>query len=229
MLTSLRHLRLYLRSLAAPSTISFSCAVLLFGCAQGRTPCLGPTACGAREDCVAARCVPEGSAPVNASSRRFSVSASNLGVTLDERALEVGPSVVLGSAAGDATLYLRFSPIWRGRHVEAAFLVLAPMPATLTGDDVPLEVFRLRGPWGAAPNTRGTPSPLAFPRARGIGRSAPSLPVRIDVTPIVQYLAKNPSDESAFAVRARDEVPPGLAIATGFDGGTAPRLEIYVD
>jgi hypothetical protein len=136
---------------------------------------------------------------------------------------------VLGSKTADGTLYLQFAPLWRGRRVRAAFLVLDPMPSALSGDDVPLEVFRLRGPWEPRPLVRGAESPLSLPRARGSGRSAPGLPVRLDVTAIVDYYRQNPREKLAFAVRARHQVSPGLSLATGFAGGAPPRLELYLD
>ena len=136
---------------------------------------------------------------------------------------------MLGSETADGTLYLQFAPLWRGRSVRAAFLLLDPMPSALAGDDVPLEVFRLRGSWEPAPLVRGAESPLALPRARGIGRWFPGLLVRLDVTAIVDYYRQNPREKPGFAVRAQHQVPPGLPIATGFAGGAPPRLELYLD
>jgi hypothetical protein len=159
----------------------------------------------------------------------LSIPASRLAIAFDGRANDVGPSVVLGSKTADGTLYLQFAPLWRGRRLRAAFLMLDPMPGTLAGDDVPLEVFRLRGSWDPAPLVRGAQSPLSLPRARGVGRASPGLPVRIDVTAIVHYYRQNPREKSGFAVRALHRAPPGLAVATGFAGGAPPRLELYLD
>ena len=136
---------------------------------------------------------------------------------------------MLGSKTADGTLYLQFAPLWRGRRVRAAFLMLDPMPAALAGDDVPLEVFRLRGSWEPAPLVRGAGSPLSLPRTSGIGRWSPGVPVRIDVTAIVDFYRQNPGEKLAFAVRAEHPVSPGLSIATGFAGGAPPRLELYLD
>jgi hypothetical protein len=152
-----------------------------------------------------------------------------MAIASDGRIRDVGPSFALGAATTEGTLYLQFPPLWRGQRVQAAFLVLAPMANTLGGDDVPLEVFRLRGSWTPSLNGRVALSPLALPVVSGIGRRAPGLPVRIDVTAIVRYLGRNPDAEPAFAVRARREVPPGLTLGSGLDGGKPPRLELYVD
>jgi hypothetical protein len=166
---------------------------------------------------------------LTSAGQRLSIPASRLGLAVDGRASDVGPSVVLGSKTSDGTLYLQFAPLWRGRRLRAAFLTLDPMPGTLAGDDVPLEVFRLRGSWNSAPLVRGAESPLSLPRTRGIGRWSPGVPVRIDVTAIVHYYRQNPRETPGFAVRAAHQVPPGLALATGFAGGAPPRLELYLD
>ena len=165
--------------------------------------------------------------PIPPQAQRLSVTASRLGLATGSSTEPVGPSVVLGSQASSNVLQLAFVPGWKGREVLAAFLVLDPIPLGLGASDVPLEVVRLRGPWAPAAPNRGAQSPLALPRAGGVGRS--SLPVRIDVTPIVAHWADSPWEAPALAVRASRDVPPGLAIATGFDGGVPPYLDLYFE
>jgi hypothetical protein len=140
---------------------------------------------------------------------------------------DVGPSVVLGAPGESAALFLRFAPVWRGAPVDAAFLILDPAPRTLTREDVPLEVSRIHGAWETSNEPRKRLS-QALPSVRGIGRAFPEGPIRIDVTPIVAYLARHPEEDLGLAVTATRQVPPGLAIATGLDGGSPPRLEVYL-
>jgi hypothetical protein len=141
----------------------------------------------------------------------------------------VGPSVVLGAGSDNPTLLLGFAPIWRGARVESAFLVLEPLPAAAAGDDVPLEVLRVQNPWASihAPGQRQ--SLFALPKAHGIGRPLPGMAVRLDVTEIVRYLARNPERDHGFAVRAGRDVQKGLTISTGLGGAPAPRLDVYVE
>lgn len=202
-------------------------AALTLACSPAATPCLGAASCPAAEACIAARCAPEGSAPVSASSRRSTLVADEVSQAEGDRVEVAGASVVLG-AGSEPVLYLGFPPLWQGLEIEAAFLVLEAVPATLPGDDVPLEVFRLRRSWDAERRIRGLPSPLARPSVRGLGRATASLPVRIDVTPILRHLARESEPEQGLAVRAAKRVPPGLAIATGFGSGSPPRLDLYV-
>jgi hypothetical protein len=144
-----------------------------------------------------------------------------------ERRTDVGPSVMLGAPGEDAALFLRFAPIWRGARIDAAFLILDPAPRTQTREDIPLEVSRIHSAWDVSEGPR-KPLRRALPSVRGLGRSFPGTPIRIDVTPIVAYLARHPDQDLGLAVAATREVPPGIAIATGLDGGSPPRLEVYL-
>jgi hypothetical protein len=140
---------------------------------------------------------------------------------------DVGPSVVLGAPGSGAALFLRFAPIWRGARIDAAFLILDPAPGTRTREDIPLEVSRIHGSWETSDEPRKRLS-RALPSVRGIGRSFPETPIRIDVTTIIAYLAAHPDQDLGLAVAATREVPPGIAIATGLDGGSPPRLDVYL-
>ncbi|MDQ2646758.1 MAG: hypothetical protein M3020_23340 [Myxococcota bacterium] len=202
-------------------------AVLLLGCSHGPEPCLGIESCPLNAECLAARCVAAGSPPVDPATRRRSAIPSRMALARDELREDVGPSVVLGAPGEDAALFLRFTPIWRGAPIDAAFLILEPAPRTLTREDVPLEVSRIQGAWEASSEPRKRLS-QALPSVRGIGRAFPEGPIRIDVTPIVAYLARHPEEDRGLAVAATREVPPGLAISTGLDGGSPPRLEVYL-
>jgi len=150
-----------------------------------------------------------------------------MALAVGEHRYDVGPAVVLGASDSDAALFLRFAPIWRGARIDAAFLLLDPAPKTVTREDVPLEVSRIHGPWEPPDNPRQRLT-RALPSVRGIGRAFPETPIRIDVTPIVRYLAEHPDRDLGLVVSATREVPPGLAIATGLGGGSPPRLEVYL-
>lgn len=145
----------------------------------------------------------------------------------EERSSDVGPSVMLGAPGDAAALFLRFAPIWRGARIDSAFLILDPAPRTQTREDVPLEVSRIHGAWEASDEPRKRLN-RALPSVRGIGRSFAGTPIRIDVTPIIAYLAEHPDEDLGLAVAAARAVPPGIAIATGLDGGSPPRLDVYL-
>jgi hypothetical protein len=202
--------------------------LLALGCAHTPAPCLHADGCPASAECLAARCVPFSAAPVASTAKRRFASPSRVAIGDGGVPREPGPSAVLGTHP-DETLYLDFPPIWRGARISAAFLVLTPTPASLPGDDVLLEVLRVRAPWTTAVPTRGHPTRLALPRALGIARSFPDLPVRIDVTALVRYLARNPAPSHGIALRATHPDPPGIALSTGLAGTIPPRLEIYAD
>jgi hypothetical protein len=212
--------------LPVPTAIALGLAV---ACAPRAVPCLGVDGCPVNTECLAARCVNFSAAPVASASRRISATPSRMAIATDDRSWNLGPSAVLGSDSSDTTLYLHFAPIWQTGRLDSAFLILEPARGALPGDDVPLQVFRVQGPWTAPAESRGRALRLVSPTARGIGRAFPDLPVRIDVTAIVRYLARNPDGNYGLAVRATRGAPPGLAISTGLDGGSPPRLDVYFE
>jgi hypothetical protein len=126
-------------------------------------------------------------------------------------------------------LYVRFDQSWRTGHVRAAFLLLEPRSGGPLGPDVGLEVWRTNRHWTDPAFGWSRQPGFAPPFARAIGRSAPALPVRVDVTEIVRYFAQHPSHDFGFAVRATEEGPAGITLSTGVDGGLAPRLDVYLD
>lgn len=138
-------------------------------------------------------------------------------------------AVTFGGADGDVALYLRFPAVWRGADVEAAFLLLEPMPGALVGAaNVPVEAWRVDGEWQPATLAWLSQPRLAQPSSRGLARSAPPQTLRIDVTALVRYLAGHPGSDRGIALRGRSAVPPGATFATGIAGGRAPWLEVYV-
>jgi len=171
------------------------------------------------------RCVLEGAMPVDPRAERVVALPAGLALASDDEQVVPSASVTLGSSR--ATLYLRFEPVWESRPVQAAFLLLDPAEHSVGGPDVELEVWRARREWsGAAFSFRQQPGVTA-PLARGIARSIPPLPVRVDVTELVQFAAQHPRQDHGFAVRSRSDGPL-VTIATGSDGGRAPTLDVYL-
>jgi hypothetical protein len=155
---------------------------------------------------------------------------SALAIASQDPALGVAPSVTLGArASAPSALYLRFEPSWRVGRVRAAFLLFEPRPGALIGPDVRLEVWRTNRNWSASGFRWSEQPGFAPPFARAIGRAAPALPVRVDVTDIVRYFAQHPSADFGFALRASEDGDAGITLSTGVDGGSAPRLDVYLD
>jgi len=146
-------------------------------------------------------------------------------------AQELPPSIAFGSAVdGDTALYLRFEPVWRdAKSIEAAFLVLEPMPGTLPAStDVEVHAWRVRSRWEAGELTFVKQPEVAPPNSTGIARSSPPSVLRIDVTEIVSYLREHPHSDFGMALKSGDDAGGGASFATGTSGGRAPRLEVYV-
>jgi hypothetical protein len=142
----------------------------------------------------------------------------------------IAASVTLGRAAAAPTaIYLRFDPTWRERgQVLSGFLLFETQPGARSSEDVPLEVWRARGDF-AGESLKWSQQPgFAPPSARGIGRSAPPLPVRIDVTELLRFFSEHPTQDHGFLVRAESVVEHGLTLSTGTDGGLPPRLDVYL-
>ena len=199
-------------------------------CASHGVPCASPSGCPRGKECLASRCVPEGSTPVPSRSRRILLTPTGLALAGPEASDSLPPSVTLGQTAeGPRAFYLRFPGTFRGSRVRAAFLLLEPRPGAPAGPDVPLEVWRADRDWRPEEVTARAQPGFALPVATAIGRAAPPALVRVDVTEIVQFLAAHPDLDHGVVVRATSKNPAGIAFATGVAGGTAPRLDVYVD
>ena len=144
---------------------------------------------------------------------------------------ELPPAVTFGGGAeGAAALYLRFPPVWRGKQrVEAAFVVLEPMPGTAaSSEDVEVEVWRVRVPWKSEDlSWLGQPE-RALPKSRGIARATPAAPLRIDVTELARYFAAHAQSDFGIALECGSGSGAGASYATGASGGRGPRLELYL-
>ncbi len=208
------------------------CSLLLWlgllgpACTQAGAPCYGVT-CGARYECLANRCAPSGGIPVPRDTERIVLSPTELSAVSGGR-VQSAPGVTLGGDHdGDSFVYARFGSSYKGRaDVTAAFLLLTISPGTEPAPDVPLEVWRLAASWSTESLSRGARPAFSRPMARGIARTTPPLPVRVDVTSIVRELARNAADDG-IGIAARGADGPGVTLVTAAAG--APRLEVYLD
>jgi hypothetical protein len=152
-----------------------------------------------------------------------------LAVASDAATPDLAASVRFGSAgSGPVALYVRFDSKAYSEDTESAFLLLDPESHSTPSEDIELEVGRARRAWqGSDFSWAGQPG-FTSPVARGVARTHPALPIRIDVTELVRFIAAHPPAAFGFVVRAREKRPFGVSVATGMYGGSAPRLDIYV-
>lgn len=208
-------------------------ALVALGCSRSPEPCASAGTCPEGQECLANRCVAAGGEPVSSDSIRLTAEPS--GMVVVKQNGEQSPTVLPSSVAfgserdGTTALYLRFPAVWHeARRIEAAFLVLDPMPGTLPArGDVEVEAWRVREPWLDDELSYLTQPELGPPHSSGIARSAPRSVLRIDVTQIVSYLRDHPESNHGIALKCRDSAGGGASYATGASGGRAPRLEVY--
>jgi hypothetical protein len=200
------------------------------GCASLSEPCAGAQGCPIGRECLASRCAAEGGVPVPPRTRRVRLGPSALGLAAPEPSASMPSSVTLGARVdNERALYMRFPASWRGNRVRTAFLLLEPRAAALTGSDVLLEVGCVRQDWRGSALAWNEQPGLVAPFSRGIARAAPPLPVRVDVTELVRFWAAHPERDFGLGVRANGTSELGVALATGLDGGMAPRLDVYLE
>lgn len=197
-------------------------------CSASPRPCLSASTCPGGTECLAARCVLDGSVPVDPESERVVAMPTELALATVTSPEALGPSITLGnSARSPVALYLRFEQTWRPGSIVAAFLLLEPTAGAITGPDLELEVWRVAHGW-AGPGFAWSEKPgFAPPSSRAIARSAPRFPVRFDVTRLVRFLTDHPAKDHGLVLRAVSETGPGITLDTGLGGGVPPRLEVY--
>jgi hypothetical protein len=202
----------------ALSSVAVSLSLAL-GCSRSPEPCASAGTC------------PEGQ--VSADSLRLVAEPAKIAVISSRarpRADSLPPAVTFGgSAEGAAALYLVFPPVWRkAKHIEAAFVVLDPMPGTLpSNEDVTVEAWRVRERWDPSELSWIKQPGLTPPSSSGIARSSPPSPLRIDVTAIVSHLYSHGESDFGMVVKSGSGDAGGASFATGASGGRAPRLEVY--
>jgi hypothetical protein len=204
-------------------------ALLLAGCGTTPQPCLGATGCPASTECLAARCVDEGSAPVDPSTERVLLNPSGIAVAASSAPDAIGASVTFGNASSaPVALYLRFEQTWRAGPVDSAFLILEPSAGTVGGLDLEVEVGRADRSW-TGPGFSWSERPgISPPFSRAVARSSPRMPVRIDVTELLRFFADHPAQDFGLVLRARSAGGAGVTLSTGVGGGPPPRLDVYL-
>lgn len=201
----------------------------LAGCAAPGEPCLGANGCGRGFECLAARCVLEGTTPVDPATLRRHARPSALAVAGGAAPPELGAAVTLGNpAVAPSALYLDFERVWTTGTIEAAFLVLSTAQGALAGADVELLVARAQSPWSVSSFSWAEKPGIGRAEARGIARAAPELPVRIDVTELVRFFRDHPARAHGLVVYARSDTGPGVTLSTGLGDGPAPELDVYL-
>jgi hypothetical protein len=205
----------------------------LFGlsaaCGPSAEPCTTPGVCGEGRECLANRCVRIGSDPVRLDSERFVLRPTSLRVLSDGRA-ETPSSVTFGSWRGSSALYLHFEPAIAQRHtIDAAFLLLDPMPAPLASTEaVELHAWRIAQPWPRSRQMTAAAPELDPPHSRAFAHPGSSATLRVDVTSIVKVLAADPHHDFGLALVASQGRGHGASYTTGLSLGQGPRLEVYV-
>lgn len=212
------------------SGVLVTCWVLA-ACAKVPTPCTSADACGAGTECLANRCVVEGSEPVAEDSQRSVAHVTEFAVLAQQ--LDYGgtlpAAMTFGSQhAGTLLVLLRFEPIWRAMgRLEQAFLLLEPMPrARASASSVEIDIWRIEGDWSTGELDWMSQPELGHPRASGLARSN-GAPLRVDITHLVDHLNRNPDHDHGIALRASPVGRGGVTYATGVGGGSAPRIELY--
>ncbi|MCC6217268.1 MAG: hypothetical protein IT376_20590 [Polyangiaceae bacterium] len=214
----------------APGALGIG-ALLALACAPGPQPCVTPGTCPTGEECLANRCVASGGEPVAPGARRVVLAPVELAVIREGRALRGLPLAVTFGRAGaprEALLLGFGGELRRDGELEAAFLVLEPVEGEPSAEDVPVRVSRVLERWRPG-EVGGRRAPAAGePSARGVARTRPALPLRVDVTAIVRRWRADPHGAAGVVVRADAESPDGATYALGSGRGRAPYLELYL-
>jgi hypothetical protein len=144
---------------------------------------------------------------------------------------ELPDLVALGrGASGTVIMLFRFAATWRDdAEVVSAFLVLdavegAP-PAT---SPITLEMARVLEAWQPGIVSWGRQPRMDLPRTAGTVRPRATVPLRVDVTPLVKDWGRRAADDHGIALLARGEDAYGAVVSTGVSQGNGPRLEVYV-
>jgi hypothetical protein len=201
---------------------------VLLGCASTPVPCRSPSACPGGKECLAHRCAPIGAEPVDPESQRQVLEPSAVAVVRrgvdGQRGLP--PQVTFGGPpARSEQLLVRFAEVWAGREIDTAFLLLEPDPdAEPSAEDVQLDVALAAGDW-ASGSSSSAPSSRK-PVSAGLARTRPPTPLRVDVTAQLRKVAREPSSDHGFIVRASSPSTRGAVYLTGADG-VAPKLDVY--
>jgi hypothetical protein len=191
-------------------------------------------ACGEGRTCVAGRCRAQETPASPGDAQRVVLPPADVAVVSlsgGGGGPDLPDAVAVGRAAsGTVTMFFRFEATWRDdAEVASAFLVLEPMegspPALLP---ISFEMARIVEPWRAAVVSPGRQPRLAVPLVAGTMRARPSLPLRVDVTPLVRTWSRRDPDDHGIALLAKGDDAYGAVVSMGVAQGKGPRLEVYV-
>jgi hypothetical protein len=192
-------------------------------------PCHGTT-CPTGEECIAHRCVESHSEPVPSGSSRVVLQPARAAVVTRAAQRAHLPAVAtLGSHVdGGTRWFLAFDGDWENLgEVANAFLVFERAPGGSGIADVEVTVWTVQGEWKRDTLTWASRPAFGPPAASGLARALPDVPLRIDVTALVRYMARA-NGAHGFVLVSEETEGHGANYFTGAAGGTAPRLEIYV-
>jgi len=152
-------------------------------------------------------------------------------VSSDRVAAGLAGEIRFGGPLGRSALYLKFQSEPRtGRLPQKAFLTLAAREGGASSDGpLTLEAWRISADWQPHALEHWCQKPsLAPPYSRLRVTPSPTREARIDVTELVRYAARHPERDFGIAVIASGSEGPSATFSSGFAGGQAPLLELYL-
>jgi len=182
---------------------------------------------------ISGGCAQPKSAPSAPPARKRIVSSpsSIAFVSSDRERSGLSGEIRFGGPLGRSALYLKFPTEWRALGTpRQAFLTLSPREGSAVSDSpVTLEAWRINADWQPHQLRHWSAKPsLAPPYARASVTSSPARELRIDVSELVRFAAENPERDFGIAVIASGSDGPGATFSSGFAGGVAPHLELYL-
>ncbi len=203
---------------------------------EGR-PCSAAdaVACEQGRACVVGRCRPVDAPLSPPAALRVVLAPVDLAVVTSRGpggGGDVRPeAIALGrGASGTVVMLLRFAATWRDdAEVASAFIVLDTLDgAPPVTSPITFEVARIAEAWQSGVVSWGRQPRLDVLRQAGTMRARPTVPLRVEVTPLVREWARRGADDHGIALLARGDDAYGAVISIGVAQGSGPRLEVYV-
>jgi hypothetical protein len=192
-------------------------------------------ACGEGRSCVTGRCRFTDAPPSPPDALRVVLAPVDLAVVASGGSggggADLPAAVALGrGSSGTVVMLFRFAATWRDdAEVVSAFLVLDALEGSPpSSSPITFEMARIAEPWQAPLVSWGRQPRLGVPKTAGTVRARPSVPLRVDVTPLVRDWQKRDAADHGIALLARGSDAYGAVVTTGVSQGGGPRLEVYV-
>lgn len=191
-------------------------------------------ACSDGRTCVAGRCRPQ-EAPLSAGDAlRVVLAPADVAVVSlagGGGGRDLPEAVALGREEGGSVVMLfRFEATWRDdAEVASAFILLDPLdgaPPSL--GPISFEMARIVEAWEPALMSWGRQPRLSVPMVAGTVRARHTIPLRIDVTPLVRAWSQRSPSDHGIALIAKGNDANGAVVSMGVSRGMGPRLEAYV-